>query len=165
MSSIMKKTLLDFFYYMGYNRHSSIIERQIMKFRERLTRFFYGRYGSDQLNMFIMIVCMVLLLVAMFLPVVPSYILRGVAAALMFLSVFRMLSKKIDKRRRENAVFTKILYAVKSFFIRQFNRIRYIKKYRYRKCPGCKNYLRLPYKKGEHDVKCPRCGKNFSVKL
>ena len=136
-----------------------------MKFRERLARFFYGRYGSDQLNMFMMIVCMALLFVALFLPAVPSYILRGVSAALMILSVIRMLSRNVDKRRKENAVFTKILYAAKSFFIRQFNRIRYIKKYRYRKCPGCKNHLRFPYKKGEHNVKCPRCGHSFTVKL
>jgi len=136
-----------------------------MKFRERLARFFYGRYGSDQLNMFLMIVCMALLFVALFLPAVPSYILRGISAALMILSVVRMLSRNIDKRRKENAVFTKILFAVKSFFIRQFNRIRYIKKYRYRKCPGCKNHLRFPYKKGEHNVKCPKCGQSFTVKL
>ena len=136
-----------------------------MNFREKLSRFFYGRYGSDQLNMFIMILCMVLLFVAFFLPVVPSYILRGVSALLMILAILRIMSKNIDKRRRENAVFTKILFAVKSFFIRQFNRIRYIKKYRYRKCPGCKNHLRFPYKKGNHSVKCPRCGKQFSIKL
>ncbi len=136
-----------------------------MKFRERLARFFYGRYGSDGLNTFIIIICAVLLFIAMFLPLLPSYILRGGAALLMALSVFRMLSRKIEKRRKENAVFTKILYAVKSFFIRQFNRIRYIKKYRYRKCPGCKNHLRFPYQKGEHNVKCPRCGQSFTVKL
>ena len=165
MSSIMKKLCLTFFVNWGIIGAVVNKERLIMKFRERLARFFYGRYGSDQLNMFILIICMLLLLFVMFLPAVPAYILRGFAILLMGLSIFRMLSKKIEKRRRENAVYTKILYAVKSFFIRQFNRIRYIKKYRYRKCPGCKNHLRLPYKKGEHDVKCPRCGKNFTVKL
>lgn len=136
-----------------------------MNFKEKLARFFYGRYGSDQLNMFLMIVCMILLFFAFFFPGVPSYILRGLSIVLMVLSILRIMSKNIDKRRRENAVFTKILFAVKSFFIRQFNRIRYIKKYRYRKCPGCKNHLRFPYKKGVHDVKCPKCGKNFRIKL
>ena len=136
-----------------------------MKFREKLARFFYGRYGSDQFNMFLLISSMVLLFVAFFLPLIPSYIVRGLSTLLMILAILRIMSRNIDKRRRENAVFTKILYAVKSFFIRQFNRIRYIKKYRYRKCPGCKNHLRFPYKKGEHNVRCPRCGKDFRIKL
>ena len=136
-----------------------------MKFREKLARFFYGRYGSDQFNMFLLISSMVLLFVAFFLPFIPSYIVRGLSTLLMILAILRIMSRNIDKRRRENAVFTKILYAVKSFFIRQFNRIRYIKKYRYRKCPGCKNHLRFPYKKGEHNVRCPRCGKDFRIKL
>lgn len=136
-----------------------------MKFKEKLARFFYGRYGSDQLNTFILIICMILLFTAFFLPGIPSYILRGLSTALMVLCILRIMSKNIDKRRRENAVYTKILFAVKSFFIRQFNRIRYIKKYRYRKCPGCKNHLRFPYKKGEHNVKCPKCGNNFKIRL
>lgn len=140
-------------------------ERLTMKFKEKLARFFYGRYGSDQFNMFLLIASMVLLFVAFFLPLIPSYIVRGLSTLLMILAILRIMSRNIDKRRRENAVFTKILYAVKSFFIRQFNRIRYIKKYRYRKCPGCKNHLRFPYKKGEHNVRCPRCGKDFCIKL
>ena len=136
-----------------------------MKFRERLARFFYGRYGPDSFNTFLLIIAMILIFVALFLPVVPSYILRGISILVMALSVLRMLSKNIERRRKENAVFTKILFAVKSFFIRQFNRIKYIKTHRYRKCPGCKNFLRLPYKKGEHTVKCPRCSNTFTVKL
>ena len=136
-----------------------------MKFREKLARFFYGRYGPDAFNTFLLIIAMILIFVALFLPVVPSYIVRGVSILFMALGILRMLSRNIERRRKENAVFTKILFAVKSFFIRQFNRIKYIKTYRYRKCPGCKNHLRLPYKKGEHTVKCPRCGKSFTVKL
>lgn len=136
-----------------------------MKFKEKLARFFYGRYGSDQFNMFILILSMVLLFFAFFFPGIPSYIIRGVSTLLMILAILRIMSRNIDKRRRENAVFLKILFAVKSFFIRQFNRIKYIKKYRYRKCPGCKNHLRFPYKKGEHNVRCPKCGKDFRIKL
>ena len=136
-----------------------------MKFKDRVIKFFYGRYGTDQLNTAFLILCMILLFIALFLQGVPKYVLWGVTLALMILSTVRMMSKNIGKRRRENEVFLKIVLPVRSFFIRQFNRIRYIKKYRYRKCPGCKNHLRLPYSKGRHEVKCPRCGKLFSVKL
>ena len=35
----------------------------------------------------------------------------------------------------------------------------------YKKCPHCRAQLRLPRKKGEHDVCCPRCKVTFSVKI
>ena len=136
-----------------------------MRSRERLARFFYGRYGPDKLNTVLLAICMVILFFAMFFPGIPGWIMRGVSAVIMVLCIFRMLSKNIERRRRENEIFTNILLSVKSFFIRQYNRIKYVKKYRYRKCPGCKSHLRFPYKKGKHEVKCPRCGNNFSIRL
>ena len=33
----------------------------------------------------------------------------------------------------------------------------------YKKCPKCKQKIRLPLKKGEHTVKCPNCGNRFDV--
>ena len=34
----------------------------------------------------------------------------------------------------------------------------------YKKCPKCKQKLRLPLKKGIHTVKCPNCKEKFEVK-
>ncbi len=34
----------------------------------------------------------------------------------------------------------------------------------YRKCPKCKQKIRLPLKKGKHTVKCPNCQHHFIVK-
>ena len=33
----------------------------------------------------------------------------------------------------------------------------------YKKCPKCKQKIRLPLKKGKHTVKCPNCGNKFDV--
>ena len=33
----------------------------------------------------------------------------------------------------------------------------------YKKCPKCKQKIRLPLKKGKHTVKCPNCGNSFDV--
>ena len=33
----------------------------------------------------------------------------------------------------------------------------------YKKCPKCKQKIRLPLKKGKHTVKCPNCGNRFDV--
>ena len=136
-----------------------------MSFRDRSRRFLQGRSGNDGLNVFLLVVCVLLLVTAMFFRGTVSYILRGAALLVLILNFLRTFSRNREKRARENAVFTRILSGVRSFFIRQFNRIKYIKTYRYRKCPGCKNHLRLPYKKGTHTVKCPKCGKSFDVRL
>ena len=34
----------------------------------------------------------------------------------------------------------------------------------YKKCPNCKQKIRLPLKKGKHTVKCPNCSYKFEVK-
>ena len=133
-----------------------------MNFRDRSRRFLQGRYGNDGLNVFLLVVCVLLLVTAMFFRGTVSYILRGAALLVLILNFLRTFSRNREKRARENAVFTRIISGVRSFFIRQFNRIKYIKTYRYRKCPGCRNHLRLPYKKGTHTVKC---GKSFDVRL
>lgn len=30
----------------------------------------------------------------------------------------------------------------------------------YKKCPNCRQKIRLPLKKGKHTVKCPKCSNN-----
>ena len=35
----------------------------------------------------------------------------------------------------------------------------------YRKCPNCKAVLRLPNKVGKHTTVCPRCNKEFKVRV
>ena len=35
----------------------------------------------------------------------------------------------------------------------------------YKTCPHCRATLRLPRAKGEHTTRCPRCGKEFGVKI
>lgn len=137
-----------------------------MRFGERLARFFYGRNGLDKLNIFIMILSAALLFTSMFVFNAAAYIiLRATAGLLIALYLFRMFSKNIPQRQKENDAYVRIFSKVKEFFIRQYNRIKYRKEYRYRKCGKCGNYLRLKYVPGEHGVKCPRCGNNFKVKL
>lgn len=137
-----------------------------MRFRDKLARFFYGRYGVDQLYyaLFIsyFIVWGVLLFIGFWPVRIGLYVLQSLILFLMF---FRMLSKNIYKRRKENEAFLKIWKPVKNFFLLTKNRIRDHKNFRYRKCPHCKAMLRLPKRKGEHSVICPRCKKRFTAKV
>lgn len=126
----------------------------------------YGRYGADQFSVFLLVLYTAFALVSFFIVnTVVRIVLYVIGAAIIVYWFFRMFSRKISARQAENAAFMKIWLPTSAFFVRQYNRIRYIKKYRYRKCPGCKNFLRLPYKKGAHTVRCPKCAKNFDVRL
>lgn len=133
-----------------------------MSFRDKLFRFFYGRYGNDKLNYFIIGLYFVLLVVNIFVMNIFLYLAPLV---LLVLVVFRTLSKNCTKRAAENRVYLKCRNTVISPFKRFFRRVRDIKTHRYRKCPACKKTLRLPNKKGKHSVICPCCKNRFNVNI
>ena len=132
------------------------------KFTDRLIRFMYGRNGNDKLNQFLFWVYFVLLLLNLFLS---SVILWVVELILVALYMFRFLSRNLYRRQAENRKFLKIWNKFKGFFKLQKNKFRDRKTHVYRKCEHCKAVLRLPKKKGKHTVRCPQCGKTFSVKI
>lgn len=137
-----------------------------MGFREKLARFMQGRYGGDRLGSFILILNIIVIVTSWFFRGSAAYyVLFGVSVALIALYIFRVFSRNREKRAKENAMFMKILTKTKEFFVRQFNRVRYIGKYRYRKCKNCKTFLRLPVKKGRHTVRCPKCGNSFDINI
>ncbi len=138
-----------------------------MRFRERLARFMYGRYGTDSLYYFLFVLYFVLWIVQLFLYAFPPVYITIYALQLitLFYMTYRAFSRNIYKRRRENEAFLKVWKPVKGFFILQKNKIRDFKHYRYRKCTHCKATLRLPKRKGAHPVICPRCNRRFTAKV
>ena len=65
----------------------------------------------------------------------------------------------------ENEKFIQIMDKPKRFFNLQKCKHRDRKTHVYRKCPSCKNNLRLPKEKGKHTVACPCCKHRFDVKI
>ncbi len=142
------------------------------KFRNALGRFLYGRYGADNLYNALTLAELVLLFLATVLnllgkvePVlaVISIVLYLVALSMMVWALFRFFSRNIAKRRRENDAW-----------LRFKGRFRRKPKTRlpadtadhiFRSCPHCRSTLRLPRQPGKHEVKCPRCGERFKVKV
>ena len=127
-----------------------------MDFRYRLMRFMSGRNGPDELFVLIFAVSVVLSVVNIF---VRSYILQAAVYAVMLLALFRLFSRKTDRRRQENEKLLKLF----STFRRKkdFNE----QKRAYKKCPSCKAVLRLPKRPGVHKTVCPRCGREFTVRV
>lgn len=137
-----------------------------MNFRQRLARFFWGRYGIDQLYYALLLLYVVLAVILAF-PI--SLIVRALLSVLQSVVVvyifFRILSRNHAARRRENDAFLKVWKPVKNKLVLLKNVIRDFKGYRYRTCPNCKATLRLPKRKGEHNVVCPCCKQRFSVRV
>lgn len=133
-----------------------------MRMRERLYRFMYGRNGIDQFGKFLSIAYLVLVLVNYF---IGSLIFSGVILLLFAYWLFRFLSRNIYKRQKENQIYLKVKNGFLHFFRQISNRFKNRKTNVYRRCPSCKATLKLPKVKGKHTVKCPKCRKEFEVKI
>lgn len=132
-----------------------------MNFRYRLMQFMSGRYGMDKFFYGIVAVAVVISFLNLFFR---SIILQLAVYALFFYALFRILSRNYEARRRENVWFLEkldFLKKRKEFYDRKKADSFHI----YKKCPACKAILRLPRRVGVHTTICPRCNKEFTVKV
>lgn len=161
-----------------------MIMRMLYRIRNALSAFMYGRYGLDNLGNFLTLMFFILWLLGIF---TGSLIVAALELLVLFWLWFRMLSRNIEKRRKENQRYLSIKAGLKRFFtfgkggngsksgsgkksgkdspsLREEKK-KFKKTHVFIKCPGCKNNLRLPKVKGRHTVRCPVCSKSFDVKI
>ena len=151
---------------MLYYIHQQRKEGISLKMKEKLASFFYGRYGTDALGKFALVLYMLLAVVMLFIKLPIAVIILQIASWLLFVFIFyRMLSRNIPRRMAENQKFLKITRPMREALLLQKNKWKYRKTHIYRKCPHCRVQIRLKRLSGEHACKCPKCGKVFSVKL
>jgi len=113
-----------------------------------------NRNGIDELNIFLIKVYLVLIIINMFLK---NNIIDYIETFLLIILIYRLFSKNISLRRKENDEFIKLKNKLK-FKQRKDDHI-------YKKCPKCKKLLKLPlpYKRGIKSVICPKCKKEFKM--
>ena len=133
-----------------------------MRRNRGLWRFWSGRNGADQLYQCMMWICLGLAIVNLFFGSIWIY---GVELALLGAATYRLFSKNLSRRRQENQAFLKFFSRIGKWFKRLGNRWRDRKTHVYKKCPSCKNYLRLPRISGAHTVCCPCCANRFGVEI
>ncbi len=125
--------------------------------RNALHRFMDGRYGNDQLNLSLIVFYLLLYLLFALTGFEPLY---WACLVFVFVSLFRLLSRNIAARRRENAQFMRFAGPVLQWFRLQ-RTIHRDKDHRYFKCPNCGQQLRVPRGKGKITVTCRSCGASF----
>lgn len=134
------------------------------RLRYTLSQFMSGRYGSDSLNQFLMVVYMLLWVASLLVrQAVVSTVLYFLATLLVAVVFFRMLSRNISRRQGENVGFLRLRGKVIGWFRRQGHRLRDIRRWRYRRCPYCRADLRLPIRRGRRTVTCSRCHGAFKA--
>lgn len=120
-----------------------------------------GRYGSDQLSVALMAVSVLLVLVYSFTRL---NLILYIGYIPILISILRMFSKNLDRRRTENYKFVLLVSPIYSRGGKIIKRLKDSKEYRYFKCPNCKAQLRVPKGKGKVDITCPKCKTGFSGK-
>lgn len=125
-----------------------------------LQRFLYGRNGLDGLGLFTLALYMALYIVSAVTGWWPLYY---VSMALAVVFVYRVLSRNLARRQRENAAFGRIFAPLRRW-ARTRRCIRADKAHRYFKCPKCGQRLRVPRVEGKLRVTCRACGTTFETK-
>ena len=136
------------------------------KLRNGLSRFMYGRNGADHL-------CLATIWTAIALDVIAAIFKMGdavegllgfVSTVLLVVTVFRIFSRRLDKRRAENAWFLqKIWWPIKGKLGKNKQQ-RADREHKYFTCPNCRAVCRVPVGKGKIIITCPKCGAQIQAK-
>ncbi|MCC8141818.1 MAG: zinc-ribbon domain-containing protein [Lachnospiraceae bacterium] len=144
--------------------------------RNRFSNFMDGRYGNDQLNSFLTVAALVLLILNLFVTI---WFLWYIGIILLVWAIWRSLSRNTARRAVENDRFTGFFSRFRrgggsqssssgqSSYSRQESAER--KKaqrqdkryYRYFNCPNCNQKVRVPKGKGKIEITCPKCRTSF----
>lgn len=130
--------------------------------RERFQRFMTGRYGVDELSKLVSGAALICLVIAMFagaLPVLGIFYWLGLG--LIFYSWYRMFSRNVSKRYGENQKFLNWRYRMTAKRDAAKKRFAQRGEYRFFRCPGCKQRVRVPRGRGKICITCPKCHREF----
>lgn len=129
--------------------------------REKLYRFFMGRYGNDALNQFLFILEIVFVAFSLFTQNFAFTILFFMVFLLYF---YRTMSKNIYARQAENAKFI-ALRSKGTHMFKAMQKNFQDKGYKHFVCPKCSQIIRVPKGKGEVEITCPSCRTKFSKRV
>ena len=80
-----------------------------MNWRDRFSKFMYGRYGADQFSKFLLGLTIALCIISLFVPRRLGSLFSTLILLLIFYTYFRMFSRNIYKRAAENEKYMRIL--------------------------------------------------------
>jgi hypothetical protein len=136
--------------------------RLLNDIKERFNSFMIGRNGFDPLCKLLLYIAAIVFVVNIFLE---TLYFACVSLILVGYAIFRIFSRNIYQRKKECDAYLNFIKRFKNYFALKRVKWRDRKTHVFRKCPKCKNVLRLPKKKGKHTVNCPACRNKFDIKI
>ena len=124
-------------------------------------KFMQDRHGTDPLTYFLLVIYWPFQLVGRYIKVAA---LEYIAFVCLFTAIFRAVSKNKARRRYENQKFLQIFRPITKWFSLSYRKFKDRKTYRYFKCPGCGQMLRVPVGKGKIKVRCSKCSATIEAK-
>ena len=120
------------------------------KISAAMRRFMVGRYGTDKLNMALLIAGLVTCFAGMFVKLWwLNLVLTAVSYGFLIAVIFRSFSRNTYKRYQENRKYLMLIQRFKD------------KEHRYYDCPRCRQQVRVPRGKGKIAITCPKCREKF----
>lgn len=116
----------------------------------------------DELNRFLIIIDLILIIVSLFIKSFPLDLLKFL---FLILVIFRLTSKNKAQRSKENKTYLKIIKTLTKPFTNIIRNFKDRKTHVYKKCHKCKTTLKLPLPKtrGINHAKCPECGNRVTL--
>ncbi len=118
-------------------------------------------FVPDFLFVFLLFIILTLLVLGAVFRTVWLLFVGILIAAYLF---FRIFSRNLPARIRENEIFCHIFFALPRLVQRLFRRGT-DRKHIHSHCPSCGATLRLEKKAGDFTVTCPRCGARFPIHI
>ncbi|WP_293845518.1 zinc ribbon domain-containing protein [uncultured Parolsenella sp.] len=120
-----------------------------------------GRNGADELSGACTTLAVILVIIDLFAHTTWVSVM---ALVLLGYSWFRITSKDVSARSRENAQVLKAAGPVISFLANPAAELREAKNYVHLACPSCGQRVRIPRGKGTVRITCPKCHTRFDGK-
>ena len=120
------------------------------KLRQWLRWFMAGRYGTDKLNIALLVAALVLCVLPILirLPLLNLILALG-SYGLTGYAIFRCFSRNTYKRYEENRRYLRFVERIKD------------RQHKYFNCPRCRQSVRVPRGKGKIAITCPKCKERF----
>lgn len=129
--------------------------------QRRLMEWLRGRQGPDDLAVFSVNLAIVIVLVNVF---ARTGWLGWVGLALVAYAMFRIQSRNLGARARENEAFLRALGPARPWVQNPRAAWAELRAYKHVRCSSCQQRVRVPRGKGRLRVTCPRCKTKFEVR-
>lgn len=129
--------------------------------QRRLMEWLRGRQGPDDLAVFSVNLAIVIVLVNVF---ARTGWLGWVGLALVAYAMFRIQSRNLGARARENEAFLRALGPARPWVQNPRAAWAELRAYKHVRCNSCRQRVRVPRGKGRLRVTCPRCKTKFEVR-